>query len=109
MLGRNNTIKTYPLETIQKPSNLTKDELLALKTLSSDKSIVIKEADKGGAVVIMDASYYRNAVLKMLEDEEFYSETDKSMDSQTRKMINKLGTRRLLVWRRSSLPYQFQT
>ena len=83
-------IKNYPLETIQKPSNLTKDETLALKTLSSDKSIVIKEADKGGAVVIMDASYYRNAVLKMLEDEEFYSETNSSMDNQTRKMINKL-------------------
>ena len=85
-----NMIKTYPLETSQKPSNLSKGETLAMKILSSDKMIVIKKADKGGTMVVMDASYYRYAVLKMLKDEEFYGETNKSMDNHTRKMINKL-------------------
>ena len=40
--------------------------------------------------MVMDASYYRDAILKMLEDKDFYAETKESRDSQTRKMINKL-------------------
>ena len=83
-------IKTYPLETTKKPSNLSKDETAALKALTSDKTIIIKEADKGGAVVVMDATYFRDGILQMLNDEEFYSETKEDMDSQTRKMINQL-------------------
>ena len=73
-----NMIKTYPLETFQKTSNLSQEETLALKTLTSDRVIVIKEADKGGAVAMMDASYYRDAILKMLEDMDFYAETKES-------------------------------
>ena len=43
------------LETTKKStSNLSKQEWLALKELQSDKTIIIKEADKGGAVVIMN-------------------------------------------------------
>ena len=33
-------------------------------------SIVIKEADKGGAVVVMNKTYYYNIVVKILQDEE---------------------------------------
>ena len=83
-------IKTYPLGTTQKPSNLSKDETAALKALTSDKTIVIKEVDKGGEVVVMDATYYRDGILQMLNDGEFYSATKEDTDSQTRKMINKL-------------------
>ena len=83
-------IKTYPLETTQKSNNLSKDETATLKALTSDKTIVIKEADKGDAVVVMDATYYRDGILQMLNDEEFYSETKEDMDSQTCKMINQL-------------------
>ena len=83
-------IKTHPLDTTQKPSNLSKDETAAFKAFTSDKTIVIKEVDNGGAVVVIDATYYRDGILQMLNDEEFYSETKEDMDSQTRKMINKL-------------------
>lgn len=33
-----------------------------MKSLSDDCTIVIKEPDKGGAVVIMDANYYANKI-----------------------------------------------
>ena len=38
----------------------------------------------------MDTTYYRDRILRMLNDEEFYGETKQEMDSQTRKLINKL-------------------
>ena len=51
---------------------------------------MIKEADKGGAVVVIDADYYKDKILEMLSDEEVYSEIDSDMDMQTRKLINNL-------------------
>ena len=36
---------------------MTKDELTALELLQNDKNIVIKQADKGGAFVVMDKEY----------------------------------------------------
>ena len=83
-------IKDYPMESKNKPSNLSKDEQLAVRSLAGDSSIVIKEADKGGAVVIMDADYYKDKITEMSSDEQFYSEIDFNMDMQTRKLINKL-------------------
>ena len=41
-------------------NNLSKFETDALKSLSADESIIIKEADKGGAVVIMDSDFYKS-------------------------------------------------
>ncbi|CAC5363519.1 unnamed protein product [Mytilus coruscus] len=70
--------------------NLTHEEKTALQNLKSDKSIIIKEADKGNAVVIMDREYYRDNILNMLQDEMSYEVTDKKMDKQTTTMIKKL-------------------
>ena len=39
-------------------NNLTNDQMSALLRLSGDKNIVIKPADKGGALVIMDSNKY---------------------------------------------------
>lgn len=38
--------------------NVIKHEREAIKTLSSDTSIVIKEADRSGSVVIMDKEHF---------------------------------------------------
>jgi hypothetical protein len=51
---------------------------------------VIKEADKGNAVVILDREYYRDNILDMLKDRMYYEETDKKADQKTYKMITKL-------------------
>jgi hypothetical protein len=51
---------------------------------------VIKQADKGNAVVLLDREYYRNKILDMLKDGMYYEETDKKADQKTYKMITKL-------------------
>lgn len=51
------------------PNNvLSEEELVALKSLSKDKSIVISRPDKGNGVVLMDKSDYKNKVHNLLED-----------------------------------------
>ena len=49
---------------------------------------MIKEADKGNAVVILDREYYRDKILDMLKDGMYYEETDKKADQKTYKMIH---------------------
>ncbi|CAJ0967908.1 unnamed protein product [Ranitomeya imitator] len=53
-------------------SNLLQAEHVALKTLRSDKDIVIKAADKGGAIVIMDYYFYRFEIFSQLANREVY-------------------------------------
>jgi len=67
-------INNYPrikCNTNVKP-NITKEERKAMRKFADDKSIVIKEADKGGAVVIMDAEKYKHLVNDMLNDAKYY-------------------------------------
>jgi hypothetical protein len=86
-----NTLKRNSLETNKHvKDNLCRNERQALFRLKSDKSIVIKEADKGNAVVILDREYYRAKILDMLKDGMYYGETDKKADQKTYKMITKL-------------------
>ncbi|CAG2217946.1 unnamed protein product [Mytilus edulis] len=85
------TLKTNSLTSNKNvKDNLTREEKTALQNLKSDKSIIIKEADKGNAVVIMDREYYRDNILNMLQDEMSYEVTDKKLDRQTSTMIKKL-------------------
>ncbi|XP_060557357.1 uncharacterized protein LOC132717809 [Ruditapes philippinarum] len=83
------SLKEIPLENKSDVhSNLTKKDRSAFKSILSKKSLIIKEADKGGAVVCMDNDYYRDHILKMLSDESYYSETDINADLRTRKELN---------------------
>lgn len=70
--------------------NLSKNEISALKSLPMDENIVIKEADKGGAVVIMDSDFYKSKILDMLNNDEFYSEINENQDKKTLQKIRKL-------------------
>lgn len=49
----------------------------ALSELSNDPTIVIKPADKGGAIVVQDIDRYRNEVLRQLSDTRFYQKLKK--------------------------------
>lgn len=53
-------------------SNLTPEELVALRDLSSDTSITIKPADKGGATVIWSTSLYEQEALRQLNNQNHY-------------------------------------
>ena len=54
-------------------SNLTVQERQALDDLSTNEKIIIKPADKGGRIVIMDKAEYISACERDLSDGEFYS------------------------------------
>ena len=43
--------------------NLTHEERNALKELQNENNVVIKEADKGDALVIMDRDFYENKLV----------------------------------------------
>ena len=55
-------------------NNLTKDERNAMYSLKDDKSIIIKNADKGVAVIAWDREDCIKEASKQLEDKEVYVE-----------------------------------
>jgi hypothetical protein len=46
--------------------NVSKNELIALKSLMKDQNIVIMKADKGSACVNMNKEYYKSKVFELL-------------------------------------------
>ena len=59
---------------LQKPpkSNLSKLEWAAINNLKNDKNIKIKEAAKGGSVVILSKFHYIGMILSKRNDEKTY-------------------------------------
>ncbi len=67
--------------------NISKNENTALKQLRSNTDIIIKEADKGGALVVMPKDYYKSGIETLLSDESCYKKTtQKAEDSTIRKL-----------------------
>ncbi|XP_062602971.1 uncharacterized protein LOC134264726 [Saccostrea cucullata] len=71
-------------------ANLSKEEEKALRNLSTGPNIVIKEADKGGAVVIMNNHFYKSKIMDMLQDNNFHKQIHGNDDRQTMKKIKSL-------------------
>ena len=57
--------------------NLTQDEQKALENLRNYDEIIIKQADKGSAVVVMDREAYINGAMGQLNDSEVYMLLDR--------------------------------
>ena len=57
-------------------TNSATDEIKAFNELRKDESIIIKEADKGGAVIIMDKNYYAEKIHEMLNDPAYYEKCE---------------------------------
>lgn len=55
---------------IQKP-NMDREELKAFKQLRSNKDIIISQADKGGAVVVMNRLDYEQKMGEILKSDEY--------------------------------------
>ncbi|CAJ0961286.1 unnamed protein product [Ranitomeya imitator] len=53
-------------------TNLTPFERLSVQQLSSDNTLLIKPADKGGAIVVMDRTDYLEEAYRQLSDVEVY-------------------------------------
>ena len=61
--------------------NITAEEHQALQNLRKDTNIVIKPADKGGAVVVWDRQNYIKEGLRQLSDPTFYIQTETDLTS----------------------------
>ena len=67
--------------------NLRKAEVTALKSLKINQDIVIKKADKGSAVVILNRKDYINEGLKQLNDTNFYREQTNDLTTYHRNLV----------------------
>ena len=69
-------MSVYTRQTNHIQKNLTRTEELALNELMKDSSLVIKPANKGGAVVVLDYMYdytmYKEEIHRQLSNERFY-------------------------------------
>jgi len=71
-------------------NNLTTAERTALNRLKSDKSIVIKPADKGSATVVMDKEAYLSEAYRQLNNEAYYKKLDALIFQENVPKLNKI-------------------
>ncbi|CAG2199913.1 unnamed protein product [Mytilus edulis] len=84
------TISKLPINYHNTKQNLSRREKKSLEELKNNPSIILKEADKGGGIVIMDKTFYREKVLEQLNDNEYYTKLRKNNDKSTIRKIKKL-------------------
>ena len=70
--------------------NLSREEQQALQNLRKYDDIIIKQVDKGSAVVIMDKEAYLQEAMRQLNDSEIYQPL---LKDSTRDMIKKVNER----------------
>ena len=83
-------LENLPIQ--DRKDNLTRFERSALKELVElvdANQIVIMAADKGGAVVIMDADHYKQMVESVFDDPEYFEDCS---TSEMREIIGKIGS-----------------
>lgn len=72
------------------PSNLSKEEKLAIKTLKQDQNIIIKPADKGSATVIMDKSEYIKEANRQLSNTLHYKKLSQPVFPKITNRVNEI-------------------
>jgi len=70
--------------------NLSKEERDAFQSLQSNPNIIIKKADKGSAVVLMDLGDYIKEAERQLSDTDFYIPTDSDLSEKHIKEIEEI-------------------
>ncbi|KAJ8028402.1 hypothetical protein HOLleu_30622 [Holothuria leucospilota] len=71
--------------------NLTSQEARAIRTLRSNKNIIIKRADKGGAITILNTKDYVREAEIQLSSAEFYQPLDEIRTKQFKEELKNLG------------------
>ena len=70
--------------------NLSKSERLAISELKNLQNVVIKPADKGSMVVLLNKSDYIREAEKQLSDKNFYINTDEDLTHYHMKQVKKV-------------------
>ena len=73
--------------------NLTKEERSSLNNLKSNGNIVIKKADKGSSIVVMNRSDYISEAERQLSDTNFYQVQTKDLTQEHQDHVNNLVER----------------
>ena len=81
-------IDTLPKFRPKRPSNLTESEFSTLRSLHARHDVVIKPADKGGALVVWRPDLYCDEALQQLGDTTFYTRVDKDLTSTQQTTIS---------------------
>ena len=68
--------------------NITRTEEKAIKELLDDNEIVIRSADKGSGITIIDTKDYRDMIFQELSDSSTYKQTS---EDHTKKITNKIN------------------
>ena len=68
--------------------NLSKGEYKSIKSLRNNPDIIIKPADKGSAIVILDKQYYINEGERQLHNNHFYEETETDLTGEVILRVN---------------------
>ena len=75
----------------RRTKNMNKGQKEALNDLMKDESIIIRPADKGSQIVILDIEEYRGLIEKNLENDKTYTQIEENLvnkiDKQARKML----------------------
>ena len=100
--GRNVWLDTY-IEVVKedilkglkqrKTMNLTNKEEIALQDILKDNSIIIRPADKGSGIVIVDSDQYFQNLANEVENNETYLETDEDTTKTIMKRLKNLVQR----------------
>ena len=83
------TIQAITNTELPRPDNLTDEEWKALHELEKIRNIVIKPADKGGGIVVINRTDYDNKVRALFYNKNHYALTD---SNPLPKLINDIVT-----------------
>ena len=70
--------------------NLTREEVMSIRALQEDTSIVIKPFDKGGGTTILNKTNYINEAHRQLYNQKYYTKLDKLATAETASNIHKV-------------------
>lgn len=69
---------------------ICRNQYKAIQTLRNDQSVIIKKnADKGGAIVIMERDHNNEMSLSQLQDRQFYTKLEQNEDRRPMLKIKK--------------------
>ena len=66
------------------------NDVFALTKIFERKDIIVKAADKGGALVVWRADLYQKEALRQLSDTSFYAKVDKDFTSTDQQIVKSM-------------------